>query len=174
MNIEQKQDYYPEFITITCYEWKHILKEDNYKDIITDSLAFLVKTDRIKVHAFVIMSNHLHLIWQIQKGNKREEVQRDFLKFTSQQLLKRLRYENANLLQELVVNLKDRKYQVWQRNSLSIELRSKNVYNQKLNYIHNNPVKAGMCILEEEYKYSSAKFYLKNEKDWDFLKHGDE
>ncbi len=174
MNTEQTPEYYPDFLTTTCYEWKHVLIEDSYKDIIMDSLSFLVKEKRIKVHAFVIMSNHFHLIWKIQKGNKREDVQRDFLKYTSHQLLKKIRKENTFLLQELFVNLKDRKHQVWQRNSLNIELRSKNVFKQKLEYIHNNPVKARLCLLPEEYKYSSAKFYELNINDWNFLTHYDE
>ncbi len=171
---ERIKEYHPDFITVTCYKWKHVLKEDTYKEIITNSLSFLVRENRIKVHAFVIMNNHFHLIWQIQKGNKREDVQRNFLKFTAQQLLKRIRNENAILLQDLLVNLKDRKYQIWQRNSLSIELRSEQVYQQKLNYIHNNPVKSGISSLPEEYKYSSAKFYELNINDWDFLSHDDE
>ena len=169
MNNETIEEYHPDFITITCYKWIHILNKDANKEIITNSLSFLVQTKRIEVYAFVIMNNHFHLIWQIQKGNKREDVQRDFLKFTSQQLLNRIKKENSILLKELLVNLKDRKYQVWQRNSLSIELRSEQVYQQKLNYIHNNPVKAGLCELPEEYKYSSAKFYELNINDWNFL-----
>ncbi len=174
MKTEPIEEYNPDFITTTCYEWKHVLKEDSYKDIITDSLSFLVKANRIKVYAFVMMSNHFHLIWQIQKGNKREDVQRDFLKFTAQQLLKIIRKENAILLEQLLVNLKDRKHQIWQRNSLSIELRSKKVFQQKLEYIHHNPVKAGLCILPEEYKYSSARFYELNINEWNFLSHYDE
>ena len=63
---------------------KHLLKPDKYKDVIIDSLKFMVKEKRVQVNAFVIMSNHIHLIWQIQKDFKRENVQRDFLKFTSQ------------------------------------------------------------------------------------------
>lgn len=167
-------EYYPEFITITCYKWKYILNNDVYKEIITDSLAYLVKEKRIKLYAFVIMSNHFHLIWQIQKPNKREDVQRDFLKYTAHQLLKRIKKENNALLLELLVNLKDRKYQVWQRNSLSIELRNKKVFEQKLEYIHNNPVKAELCVLPEEYKYSSGKFYELSINDWNFLTHYDE
>ena len=106
------EEYYPDFITIICYEWKHGLKEDWYKDIIINSLSFLVQERRLKVYAFVIKSNHFHLIWQIQRGNKREDVQRNFLKFTAQQLLKIVRKENVILWQEPLVNLKDRKYQV--------------------------------------------------------------
>ncbi len=62
----------------------HLLKPDKYKDVIIDNLKFMVKEKRIEVNAFVIMSNHIHLIWQIQDDYQREDVQRDFLKFTSQ------------------------------------------------------------------------------------------
>ncbi len=90
---------------------------------------------------------------------KRDDVQRDFLKYTGQQILKILR------------NAKDRNYQVWERNSLGISLWSKPVFNEKLEYIHFNPVKAGLCQYPENYKYSSARFYEMNEKDWVFLSH---
>ena len=63
---------------------------------------------------------------------------------------------------------------VWQRNSLSIELRSPEVYQQKLNYIHRNPVKAGISELEEVYKYSSARYYLLNEKNWEFISNAED
>lgn len=73
-----------EFITVTCLEWKHILKEERFKNIIITSLSFLSKAKRISVYGFVIMSNHFHLIWQMLGDHKREEVQRDFLKYTGQ------------------------------------------------------------------------------------------
>jgi len=164
---------YAEFITVTCLEWKPLLHNDRFKDIVTDSLSFLVKSKRVTVYAFVIMSNHFHLIWQMVGDNKREDVQRDFLKFTSQQILKILRYENSPVQNELIVNAKDRKRQVWERNSLGISLWSDAVIWQKLDYIHNNPVKPGLCKYAEDYKYSSAGFYCKGEKCWDFLTHCD-
>ncbi|HMK26158.1 MAG TPA: hypothetical protein VK483_09020 [Chitinophagaceae bacterium] len=55
---------YPNYFTATNLEWKHLLKPDKYKNILIDSLRFLVKDKRIKLFAFVIMSNHIHLIWQ--------------------------------------------------------------------------------------------------------------
>jgi putative transposase len=134
-----------EFITITCLNWIPIVMESRFKDIIIESLSFLTKANRIQVYGFAIMSNHLHLIWQMLGEHKREDVQRDFLKFTSQQILKYLRNEQAALQNDLLVQAKDRKFQVWERNSLSIPLWSENVFMQKLDYIHNNPVKAGMC-----------------------------
>jgi REP element-mobilizing transposase RayT len=162
-----------EFITITCLEWKHVLKEDLFKEIIIDSLRFLSNSSRISVYGFAIMSNHFHLIWQIMGDHKNEDVQRDFLKYTGQQILKHLRNNNSPILTELLVNAKDRKHQVWERNSLGIPLWSNDVFWQKLNYIHMNPVKADLCEFPEDYKYSSARFYNWQEKDYDFLVHHD-
>jgi REP element-mobilizing transposase RayT len=163
------EEYFPDFITITCYNWERLIEREKEKEIIIESLRYLTKEKKVNVHAFVLMDNHFHIIWRICKRWKRENVQRDFLKYTAQQILKNFRNEKATILQKIEVNLKDRKYQVWQRNSLSIELRSESVYNQKLKYIHNNPVKAGLCELEEAYKYSSAGYYILNRNNWDFL-----
>jgi putative transposase len=171
MEVHSKQ--HPEFITVTCLEWKPLLEDDKHKQVIIDSLQFLVKEKRISVYAFVIMINHFHLIWQINGDHSRENVQRDFLKYTGQQLLKHLRNDNSPVLQELLVNAKDRKHQVWERNSLGIPLWTSNVMWQKLDYIHNNPVRAGLCQYPWDYQHSSARFYLKNEKYWDFLVHVD-
>lgn len=162
---------YPEFITVTANDWLPVLSRDIDKQIILDSLQFLVNAHRIKVTAFVLMDTHFHLIWQVLGEHNRENVQRDFLRFTAQQILKQLRNEKSKLLSKLQVNTKDRKYQVWQRNSLGIELRTTKVFLQKLEYIHDNPVKAGLCALPEDYRYSSARFYELNINDWDFLTH---
>lgn len=168
------EDHLPEFITVTCFNWERLIEREQEKEIIIHSIRFLAQTQRVKVYAFVLMDNHFHIIWRIGKGYKREDVQRDFLKYTSQQILKNLRNEQLPVLQKIAVNLKDRKYQVWQRNSLSVLLRTPSVYEQKLNYIHNNPVKAGLCVLPEDYKYSSAGYYVQNEKNWDFLVNEDD
>ncbi len=162
---------HPEFITVTCLDWKPLLDDDGHKALITNSLDFLSKDGRALIYGFVIMNNHFHLIWQIMGEHKRDAVQRDFLKFTGQQVLRSLRNTGSAMLSELIVNAKDRKRQVWERNSLGIPLWSSQVFEQKLEYIHYNPVKAGLCKYPEDYKYSSARFYEKNEKDWSFLVH---
>jgi len=77
---------YIQFFTATVLEWRHLLKDDVIKEIITGSLRFLVEKKRVTIYSFVIMPNHLHIIWQMQSGHKRSDVQRDFLKFTSQQI----------------------------------------------------------------------------------------
>jgi hypothetical protein len=98
-------------------------------------------------------------------------VQRDFLKYTAQKIKADLRRYPPVVLENFRVDAKDRKYQFWERNPLSVELRTHAVFIQKLRYIHYNPVKAGLCILPEEYKYSSAEFYLTGVDKWGFLTH---
>ena len=66
---------------------------------------------------------------------------------------------HPEVLAQFKVNAKDRAYQFWERNALSVELRNHPVFIQKMDYIHWNPVIAGMCKRPEEYKYSSALFY---------------
>ncbi|MFT4018914.1 MAG: transposase [Agriterribacter sp.] len=162
---------YPMFFTATNLEWKKLLTPDKYKDIVVNSLHFLVRENRISLNAFVIMSNHLHLIWQMKAGQKTDAVQRDFLKFTAQRIKADLLKKHPQVLTHFKVNAKDREYQFWERNPLSIELRTNTVYEQKLDYIHWNPVKAGLCKMPEDYKYSSAKFYETGIDDFGFITH---
>ena len=75
---------YPQFFTATNLEWKPLLQPDKYKDIIIASMKHLVKQKRVIIYSFIIMPNHIHIIWQLQAGQKRENVQRDFLKHTAQ------------------------------------------------------------------------------------------
>jgi putative transposase len=81
-----------------------------------------------------------------------------------------LRNKSAELKLYLV-NDQDRKYQFWERNVLSVELWSEKVLMQKLNYIHENPVRAGICKSGVDYKYSSALFYDTGKDNWRFLTH---
>ncbi|MCB9044775.1 MAG: transposase [Chitinophagales bacterium] len=159
------------FFTATILDWQPVLQSNTHKQVILDSLKFLVHENRIHVCAFCIMNNHIHLLWQIIHPQELKNVQRDFLKYTAQQILKQLRNTNHPLLESLHVNAKDRKYQVWQRNPLSVPVRSESVLKQKLNYIHENPVKANLCNLPEDYLFSSAKYYETGTDDWDFITH---
>jgi putative transposase len=166
-------DYLPQFFTATILEWKYLLKGDNYKDIIINSLQFLKNEGSIVVYGFAIMPNHMHLIWQIQDGFKQDKIQMRLLKFTAQQMKFRLIDTKDPRLDQFKVNAKDREYQFWERNALSIDLWSPNVFRQKLNYIHNNPLQDKWTLAEfpEDYKYSSAKFYETGEDEFDLLTH---
>ena len=69
---------YLQFFTATNLWWKKLLQPDKYKQIIIDSLKFLVENKRVKVYGFVIMPNHIHIIWRIDENHKLEDVKRDF------------------------------------------------------------------------------------------------
>jgi hypothetical protein len=159
----------PELKTIICLKEKPILADDSFKDIVISSLKFIAQSNRAMVYGFVIMNNRLQILWQMMGNSKTEEVQRDFLKFTAQQILRKLRREENPMLTELLVEARDRKYQVWKRNSRSVLIDDKELAQEKLQDMHNNPVKDGVCHNPAEYKYSSAGFYETNSRAWDFL-----
>ena len=162
---------YPQFFTASIKGWHKLLEEDKYKDIIISSLQFLVADKRIKLYAFVIMNDHIHLIWQMQPLIHPQHVQRDFLKYTAQQIKFDLQKNKPEILSHFESDANDRTHQFWKRRALSIELRTDKVYQQKLDYIHWNPVKAEICNHPEEYKYSSALFYHTGTDNWGFLSH---
>lgn len=148
-----------QFFTATIYKWNHLLADDNHKNIIIDCLKFLVTDKRIELNAFVIMSNHIHLIWQPLTGFTASAIQASFMKYTAQQLKRSQLKKNAEGLSIFKVNKHDREYQIWKREPLSIELISEDLFKQKLEYIHYNPVTARLCEKPEDYLYSSANFY---------------
>jgi putative transposase len=162
---------YPHFFTAAILEWKKLLQADKFKDIVIESMRFLVKENRIIIYGFVIMVNHIHTIWQMQAGTMRSSLKRDFLNFTAQKIQRDLKKKHLNVLSHFLVNAKDRKYQFWERNPLSVEIWSEKVLKQKLRYLHENPVRAGLCKFPEEYKYSSALFYQTGIDNWGFLTH---
>lgn len=162
---------YPHYFTATNLAWKWLLAKEKYKHIVIESMRYLVNDKRVIVYGFVIMDNHIHVIWHLQPNNRREAVQRDFLKFTAQQIKKDMERYHHDELAEFFVNAKDRKYQFWERNPLSVEIWSEKVLIQKLTYMHDNPVRAGICRLAEEYRYSSALFYQTGIDNWGFLTH---
>lgn len=162
---------YPHYFTATNLEWKGLLAKEKYKDIIINSMRFLVNDKRVIIYAFVIMDNHIHIIWQLQPNKMREAIQRDFLKYTAQQIKKDMLINHPDELAQFLVNAKDRKYQFWERNPLTVEIWSEKVLLQKLKYMHENPVRAGICRYPEQYKYSSALFYHTGIDNWGFLTH---
>ena len=108
----QHQEEYVQFFTGTILKWKNLLKPDKYKQIILDSLRFLVEQKRVKVYGFVPiaigMVNQIHIIWHILPEHKRENVQRDFLKYTAQQIKSDLEKHHKQVLPAFLVNAKDR------------------------------------------------------------------
>ena len=161
------------FYTATILNWHHLLKSDRYKDIIMSSLRHLVQRGKIKVYAFVIMPNHIHLIWELLEMNGKEMPHVSLLKHTAHSFLVDLRQHDPQLLPYFETKGADRRHHFWQRNSLPIALYNPAVWRQKINYVHNNPIqeKWQLAVLPHEYKYSSAKFYECGIDDFGILSH---
>ena len=153
------EHHHVQFFTAVCNDWIRLLDSDEAKDIIIKALQYQVKIGHVKITAFVIMPNHLHIIWRIQNEYNLEDVQRDFLKFTAKELLQLIKSKKGNQgVEELYVGLKDRTFQVWKRNSMSIDLVHEWFFKQKFDYLHNNPCQqhSQLASLPEDYRYSSA------------------
>ena len=104
---------WPHFYTATIYQWKQILNDDKFKNIIIESIHFLIDDNRIILNAFVIMGNHIHLIWQVKTNHTWSDVQLSFMRYTAQQIQRELKENNPALLLEFKVNKQDRKYLFW-------------------------------------------------------------
>ena len=159
----------PQFYTATILGWKKLLKPEKYKMIIIQSLQYLVQEKRVILYGFVIMDNHIHLIWKPTKLYSLKHTQLSFMKFTAQKIKRDLEIHHPKVLSKFLVDLKDRTYQFWQRNALCVDLYNIKSSIEKLNYIHNNPVKAGLCLAPLDYKFSSAKFYNELSDEFNFL-----
>lgn len=161
--------HHPIFFTATIREWKKLLKPVKYKNIVLSHLKKLVAQDKIILYAYCIMDNHIHLIWQVKDENKPSEIQKRFLEGISKEIKQDLLVNHFEVLKMFTSTQKDRSYHFWKRRPLSIELFSPKVFDQKLDYIHNNPVNAGICALPEEYMYSSARYYYEGINSWKML-----
>jgi putative transposase len=144
--MEQHPIYWPQFYNATILEWKPLLKPAKYKDVIIQSLQYLTTNKKIALYSFVIMDKHIHLIWQAAGDKTPVQLQHSFMKYTAQQIEFDLVQNHPLVLDKFRVNAKDRTYQFWERNSLGIELYLHDVFMQKIEYIHWNPVKAGYVV----------------------------
>ena len=153
-----------EFFTATCLNWQPLLQPDEHKKIIMDSLLFLVNDNRIWLYGYVIMPNHVHILWSKQPDWLSKNVQQHFSKFTAQHLKWSLQ-NNAMDLGNYKSTQSDREYQFWERRPYKATMYNRVVFEQKLDYIHHNPVKANLCQLPEEYIYSSAEYYILNKEN---------
>ena len=102
------------FWTSTILDWKTLLLHHTYKAIIVNSLKHLQAKGKIRIYGFVIMPNHVHLLWEMLAMNGKEMPYASFQKFTAHEFQKELRTTNPALLSEFEVNEPERMYRFWQ------------------------------------------------------------
>ena len=150
----------PHFVTCTVLHWLPIFTHPDTVDIVLTSLRYL-QSRGLKVYAWVILENHLHLLVQSEQLSK---DMASFKSFTAKQLLQFLRERNAKTLLEQFQFYKkaykdDREYQFWQEDYHPELIFSDDMMRQKIDYIHHNPIKRGYVDLAEHWRYSSARDY---------------
>jgi putative transposase len=167
----EKTINHSQFLTATIIGWKKLLKPVKYKIAILQELKSLVQENKIILYAYCVMDNHIHLIWQMKENYNSIEVRKSLLENSAKYIKNDLAICHPNVLKLFASTQKDRTFHFWKRRPLSIDLFSDYVFYQKLDYIHENPVKAGLCSYPEEYIFSSAQFYLNGTDTWNMLTH---
>ena len=150
----------PHFMTLTVLHWLPVFTRPEAVDIIFNSLRHLM-AEGMKVYAYVILENHLHLIAQSQQLDK--DIAR-LKSFTAKQLLAYLNEKNAKTILEQLAFYKkahkdDRTYQFWQEGVHPELIQSDDMMKQKIDYIHNNPIKRGYVDIAVHWRNSSARNY---------------
>ncbi len=150
------------FITTTFNKWQAILIDESYFKILTDSLNFMSSKYQTDVLSYVFMPNHIHLVLFFSKPAQVSDYMRDFKKFTSGELRRKLLADNkTELLKELETSVG--RYKIWMERFDDFVIRNAKSVHTKINYIHQNPVRKNLAASPAEYNYSSARFYESEE-----------
>ena len=155
------------FITFATVQWVDVCSRACYVETVLDSLRFCIKEKGLQLHAWCIMSNHLHLIVSAEKSDV-SAIIRDFKKFTASSVLKQIEQNAEESRRSWMLwlfrqagenNSHNEKYQFWQQDNQPVQLDTVSFTLSKLTYLHHNPVKAGMVEKPEDYLLSSARDY---------------
>jgi putative transposase len=156
------------FVSFAVVYWIDLFTRTDYCKTIFDSLKFCENNKGLELYAYCIMPSHLHLIIGSHK-DPLEGIIRDFKSFTSRKLREEIQSHSGESRKEWLLWMMKRAgtkskhhdgFQLWQEGSHPIELSTPVITEQKLNYIHNNPVEAGLVYKPEDWRYSSASNYL--------------
>jgi putative transposase len=150
------------FWTDTIKDWNRLLNRKSHKKIIIECWQHLIARGKIKLYAFVIMPNHLHVVWEMLEMNGKEMPHASFNKFTSHEFLKKVRIDHPDQLSHYKVPRDaERQHRFWQRDPLAVLLTSKRMAEQKIGYIHLNPLQEQWNLTNNptDYRWSSPRFY---------------
>ncbi|NMM47942.1 REP-associated tyrosine transposase [Marinigracilibium pacificum] len=155
------------FCTITVVKWIDIFTRKEYKDIIVDSFNYCIQNKGLELYSWVIMSNHIHFVGTVNPPHQFSHFLRDFKKHTSKAIIKEISRINESRKDWLLDKFsfearrtqRAKKYKLWKDSNHCIEIDSQINIWQKVNYIHDNPVKSGIVDNPEDYTYSSSRDY---------------
>lgn len=146
------------FITCTVHQWVDVFTRSCYSDIIVESLQYCRQNKGLEIMCWVIMSNHMHLIVSCKEPNRLSDIIRDFKKYTAAQVVRAIEentWESRRSWLLWIFKSNDA-ITFWQPDNHAKEITTKVFFLEKLHYIHENPVRAGLVAKAEHWEYSSA------------------
>ena len=161
------------FLTFQVVGWADVFSRQIYRNIILESFKYCREKKGMELFAYVIMTNHVHTIMR-SKNDKLSDLVRDFKKHTSTKILSTIKNNKTESRREWLemvfryhakYNKRVSERQLWTHENHAIELSTNEMIESRINYIHDNPVRAGWVANIEDYLYSSARNYA----ELDFL-----
>jgi REP element-mobilizing transposase RayT len=158
------------FVTFTVVKWVDVFTRKAYRDLFLENIKYCQREKGLSVHCWCIMSNHAHFIFSSTK-DPLSNILRDLKKFSSVEIVKAIQNNNTESRKEWMLqvfneqgqlNSRNKNFQFWQQHNCPKELFSPHFTAQKMLYIHDNPVRAGIVSQAEDYLYSSASNYYEN------------
>jgi len=153
------------YLTFQIVGWVDIFTRQKYRDIVIESFKYCQQNKGLNLYAYVIMSNHIHIMAQSETGDL-SGIIRDFKNYTSKKFLEVIfeigesRSDWMKLVFEYHGKYKTKQTnQIWTHENHAEQIFSQKFIEQKIDYIHNNPVRAGLVVNPEDYLYSSARNY---------------
>jgi REP element-mobilizing transposase RayT len=155
------------FLTMTVIGWIDVFSRKDYKLLIVNSLKHCQKEKGLVIFGYCLMSNHLHLIARAEGESSLSEILRDFKKFTSKAIIDEINNDSESRKEWMIQcfkkageeNKKIKYFKFWQDGNHAEVITSNKFFDQKLDYIHNNPVKELIVEKPEDYIFSSARNY---------------
>ena len=163
-NIKTDKAY---FLTMTVVNWVDVFTRKNHCDAIIESFKYCQNEKGLLIFAYCIMSNHIHLMANCSEPFSLKDAIRDFKKFTSKTIVSQIKNEPESRREWMLKHFEEEARpskrhtynKFWQEGNHAIEVFSEKFIWDKINYIHNNPVRAGFVKNAWEWVYSSASNY---------------
>jgi putative transposase len=172
INKDKNQELKPQdcsYLTFNVVDWIDVFIRQTYKQIIVDALNYCIESKKFTVYAWCLMTNHLHMLARAQDGSGLAMIEKEFKKYTTTKILEAIdiepdlrrswmlqRFENCSLTLKKI-----EKFQLWQTCTNPTYIDFKQVYKlqERVLYIHENPIRDGIVDKPEHYLYSSATDY---------------
>jgi putative transposase len=168
MSRYRADEHLPYFCTITILDWTPVFIESRYIDPLMDSLSFCRRSKGLQLFAFVVMPNHMHLI---AAADDLHALMRDFKRFTSRTIHERLLADGRHTVLAWLEQAAQRarrqrgEFSFWEDGFHPQAICTAAVFEQKLRYLHENPLRKGLVSAPDDWRYSSASWYAGRRED---------